>query len=133
MNFATERPISVLEGDVASRVAYMIYTSGTTGTPKGVQINNAAFAAAVRSTVSALGLSRATRTLCVSPFHFDGSYATLFPTLASGGTVVIRPREALLFPRTFFNTVANEEINYSGFTPSYLRLLLAEPADIHPQ
>ncbi len=122
-----ERPISVLEGDVASRVAYMIYTSGTTGTPKGVQINNAAFAAAVRSTVSALGLSRATRTLCVSPFHFDGSYATLFPTLASGGTVVIRPREALLFPRTFFNTVANEEINYSGFTPSYLRLLLASP------
>ena len=29
------------------RVAYMIYTSGTTGTPKGVQIGNGAFAAAV--------------------------------------------------------------------------------------
>jgi acyl-coenzyme A synthetase/AMP-(fatty) acid ligase len=63
----------------------------------------------------------------VSPFHFDGSYANLFPTLVSGGTVVLRPRDALLFPRTFFNTVKKEKITYSGFTPSYLRLLLASP------
>jgi len=117
----------VIETGGASRAAYMIYTSGTTGTPKGVQIGNSAFAAAVRSTASALGLSRATRTLCVSPFHFDGSYANLFPTLVSGGTVIIRARDALLFPRTFFNTIAKEKINYSGFTPSYLRLLLASP------
>lgn len=113
------------ESNVASRVAYMIYTSGTTGTPKGVQIGNAAFAAAVRSIADALGLTRTTRTLCVSPFHFDGSYANLFPTLVVGGAVIIRPREALLFPRTFFNTVEQEKITYSGFTPSYLRVLLA--------
>jgi amino acid adenylation domain-containing protein len=111
----------------SSRTAYMIYTSGTTGKPKGVQISNAAFAAAVHSTADALGLDRATRTLCVSPFHFDGSYANLFPTLISGGTVIMRPRESLLYPRTFFNTVASEMITYSGFTPSYLRLLLASP------
>jgi acyl-coenzyme A synthetase/AMP-(fatty) acid ligase len=92
-----------------------------------VQIGNAAFGAAVQSTTNALGLDRATRTLCVSAFHFDGSYANLFPTLYSGGAVVIRPRDALLFPPTFFNTVAREEINFSGFTPSYLRLLLASP------
>jgi D-alanine--poly(phosphoribitol) ligase subunit 1 len=113
--------------DASTRPAYIIYTSGTTGTPKGVQIGNVAFRAAVRSTMDALGLNRDTRTLCVSPFHFDGSYANLFPTLYSGGTVVIRPRDALLFPPTFFNTVARERINVSGFTPSYLRLLLASP------
>jgi amino acid adenylation domain-containing protein len=113
--------------DSASRGAYIIYTSGTTGTPKGVLIGTTAFAAAIEATLNAIGLDHATRTLCVSPFHFDGSYANLFPTLASGGTVVIRPREALLFPRTFFKTVANEGITYSGFTPSYLRLLLASP------
>lgn len=109
------------------RVAYAIYTSGTTGTPKGVLIGGPAFAAAVEATSEALGLNRATRTLCVSPFHFDGSFATLFPTLFSGGSVVIRPREALLFPRTFFNAVAKERITYTGFSPSYLRLLLASP------
>jgi D-alanine--poly(phosphoribitol) ligase subunit 1 len=122
-----EEPALAAPIDTSTRVAYMIYTSGTTGAPKGVQIGSAAFGAAVQSTTSALGLNRATRTLCVSPFHFDGSYANLFPTLYAGGVVVIRPRDALLFPPTFFNTVAREKINFSGFTPSYLRLLLASP------
>jgi acyl-CoA synthetase (AMP-forming)/AMP-acid ligase II len=63
----------------------------------------------------------------VSPFHFDGAYANLFPTLVSGGTVVIRPRDLLLYPRTFFKAVESEAITYAGFTPSYLRLLLASP------
>jgi D-alanine--poly(phosphoribitol) ligase subunit 1 len=109
------------------RVAYAIYTSGTTGTPKGVLIGNRAMAAAVASTVDLLDLDASTRTLCVSPFHFDGSFATLFPTLYAGGAVVIRPRESLLFPRTFFNAVLGEGITYTGFSPSYLRLLLAAP------
>jgi amino acid adenylation domain-containing protein len=111
----------------APRLAYAIYTSGTTGTPKGVLIGNPAFLAAVTSTAAALELSRSSRTLCVSPFYFDGSFGTLFPTLFVGGTVVIRPRDALLFPRTFFNAVRDESITYTGFSPSYLRILLASP------
>jgi D-alanine--poly(phosphoribitol) ligase subunit 1 len=109
------------------RVAYAISTSGTTGTPKGVLIGNAAFVAAVRSAAEILGLGRSTRTLCVSPFHFDGSFGTLFPTLYVGGAVVIRPRESLVFPRTFFRTIQSESITYTGFTPTYLKLLLASP------
>jgi D-alanine--poly(phosphoribitol) ligase subunit 1 len=111
----------------SDRVAYAIYTSGTTGTPKGVLIGSSAFGAAVDATSRALGLDETTRTLCVSPFYFDGSFGTLFPTLFSGGAVVIRPREALLFPRTFFNAVAKEAITYTGFSPSYLRLLTSLP------
>jgi amino acid adenylation domain-containing protein len=111
----------------AERVAYAIYTSGTTGSPKGVMISHRAFDAAVNATASALDLDCETRTLCVSPFYFDGSFGTLFPTLLVGGTVVIRPREALLFPRTFFNTILREHITYTGFSPSYLKLLLTNP------
>ncbi len=73
------------------------------------------------------GWTGTTRTLCVSPFHFDGSFGTLFPTLFSGGAVVIRPREALLFPRTFLRGRQAEAITYTGFSPSYLRLLLSSP------
>ena len=109
----------------AERSAYAIYTSGTTGAPKGVLIGHDAFARAVHSTVDALGLDHRTRTLCVSPFYFDGSFATLFPTLVAGGSVVLRPRESLLYPRTFFSTVLDEGITYTGFSPSYLKLLLA--------
>ena len=112
---------------ISARAAYAIYTSGTTGTPKGVLIGNRAFARAVAASAEALGLGAGTRTLCVSPFHFDGSFGTLFPTLFSGGAIVMRPREALLFPRTFFNAVKQEAITYTGFSPSYLRLLLSSP------
>ena len=108
------------------RGAYAMYTSGTTGNPKGVLIGTEAFGAAVDATSNALDLNGSTRTLCVSPFYFDGSFATLFPTLFSGGAVVIRPY-SLLFARTFFNTVLNESITYTGFSPSFLRLLLASP------
>jgi amino acid adenylation domain-containing protein len=118
---------AAVRGLTADSPAYAIYTSGTTGTPKGVIIGQAAFAAAVRATVGALSLGPETRTLCVSPFHFDGSFATLFPTLYAGGSVVIRPRDALLYPRTFFNAVAKEAITYTGFSASYLQLLLSSP------
>ena len=111
----------------SSRVAYAIYTSGTTGTPKGVLIGNPAFFAAVESIAVALGLPSSCRTLCVSPFYFDGSFGTLFSTLFAGGTAIIRPRDALLFPRTFYNAVASESITHTGFSPSYLRILLASP------
>jgi len=109
------------------RNAYAIYTSGTTGTPKGVLIGSSAFTAAVLTTQRLLGLSPSTRALCVSPFHFDGSFGTLFPTVVGGGLVVIPPRESLLFPQRFFQSVANESINFTGCSPTYLRLLLASP------
>lgn len=110
---------------VDAHLAYIIYTSGTTGSPKGVEISNAAFSHAVHHVIGPLNMNHETQTLCISPFHFDGSYGSLFPTLSAGGRVVIRPREALLFPRVFFTTLANEGITYVGCTPSYLRLLLS--------
>lgn len=122
----TERGLAAPDA-VSDGGAYIIYTSGTTGTPNGVLIGRAAFATAVAATSDALGLDGDTRTLCVSPFHFDGSFATLFPTLYSGGAVVLRPRDALLFPRTFFKAISAEAITYTGFSPSYLRLLLTSP------
>ncbi len=103
----------------------MIYTSGTTGAPKGVQIGRAAFGAAVGAAAEAVGLNRDSRALCVSPLYFDGAYANVFATLFAGGTAVLWPRDALLFPRTFFQVVARERITYTSFSPSYLRLLLA--------
>jgi D-alanine--poly(phosphoribitol) ligase subunit 1 len=119
-----QAPEPVTSGE---RPAYAIYTSGTTGTPKGVVIGRAAFATAVGCIGAAVGLSRRSRGLCVSPFHFDGSFGTLFTLIAAGGSLVIPPRDALLFPRYFFRTVARERISYVGFSPSYLRLLLAAP------
>jgi D-alanine--poly(phosphoribitol) ligase subunit 1 len=109
------------------RDAYMIYTSGTTGLPKGVRIPLASFGWSISATAQGLGLDASTRSLCVSPFHFDGSYATLFASLVAGGCVVIPKREQLLFVRRFFRAVHQEGITHTSFSPSYLRLVLASP------
>ena len=74
--------------DSPSRTAYSIYTSGTTGRPKGILVGCGSFSTAVTAAVNALGLGRNTRALCVSPFHFDSSSATLFSTLIAGGSIM---------------------------------------------
>ncbi len=112
---------------LSQRDAYLIYTSGTTGMPKGVRIPNGSFAWSVTAIKALLGLDSTTRSLCVSPFHFDGSYGTLFPTLAAGGAVVIPRRDDLLFVKRFFRAVLTEGITHTGFSPSYLRLVLSSP------
>jgi len=109
----------------AERDAYLIYTSGTTGVPKGVRIPERAFGWAVTHAAKLLGLERSTSALCVSSFHFDGSYGTVFPTLLAGGSLVIPRREDLLFVKRFFGVVREGGITYTSFSPSYLRLLVA--------
>jgi D-alanine--poly(phosphoribitol) ligase subunit 1 len=113
--------------DPTGLAAYAIYTSGTTGTPKGVIIGRAAFATAVGHTVRSLGMDQTTRALCVSPFHFDGSFGTLFPAVVAGAALVIPRRDALLFARYFFRILTREQITHTGFSSTYLRLLLASP------
>ena len=106
------------------RDAYMIYTSGTTGSPKGVRIPERAFRWSVTSSARLFWLDQATRALCVSSFHFDGSYGTIFPTLVAGGGLVVPKREDMLFLKNFCNAV-HHGITHTSFSPSYLRLLVA--------
>ncbi len=122
----SEATAAALPFPTRERSSYIIYTSGSTGVPKGVTVGSSAFEAGISSICDALDLGPDTRTLSVSPFHFDGSFATLFATLVAGGTLIIRPRESLLFPRFFVNVVISEAITYTGFTPSYLRALEAD-------
>jgi len=109
------------------RDVYMIYTSGTTGSPKGVRTPERAFRMAISSAAELMGLDATTRTLCVSPFHFDGAYGMVFPTLVAGGSLVIPRRETMLFLKPFYTALLEESITHTGFTPAYLRLLLSWP------
>ncbi len=105
--------------------AYIIYTSGTTGTPKGVVIGHQAMSAALEDTIAAVGIGGESRLMCVSSFHFDGSFAHLFGGVHAGGLVTIPDRNRLLFPRNFVRWVKRHGIDITSFSPSYLRLLLA--------
>jgi amino acid adenylation domain-containing protein len=109
------------------RPAYCLYTSGTTGTPKGVLTGHGALSAAVTALIEAMRLHAGTRGLCVSPVHFVGSFGTVFPVPAAGGTLVIPPRESLALPRMFFRILDEDQVTHTSFSPTYLRLLLGSP------
>lgn len=105
--------------------AYLIYTSGTSGTPKGVAIGHAALDASLSAMNEIIDLTPSARSMCVSPFHFDGSYATLLGTVHAGGFVTIPDRARLAFPRNFLRWIDRYAVDLTGFTPTYLRLLAA--------
>lgn len=107
------------------RDAYVIYTSGSTGQPKGARIPDGAFRHAIQTAADLLELDESTATMCISPFHFDGSYGALFPTVLSGGCAVIPAREELLFLRGFFTALTRDKVTHASCSPSYLRLLLS--------
>lgn len=109
----------------ADAPAYLIYTSGTTGAPKGVVIGHAALDAALSALVEIVDVGPSSRAACVSPFHFDGSFGTLFATLHAGGLVTIPTRGEVLFPRNFLRWIDAHAVDLTGFTPTYLRLLAA--------
>jgi amino acid adenylation domain-containing protein len=70
--------------------AYVIYTSGSTGMPKGVVIGHRALAAFAETTIDGFGMTPRDRFLQFSTPNFDASVVEIFPTLAAGGTVVLR-------------------------------------------
>ncbi len=107
------------------RDAYLVYTSGTTGRPKGVRVEEQALRWAVCRCVEAVGLDETARGLAVSSFHFDGSYGLLFPVLVAGGSLFVPRREDILFLKRFFQMVLDDEITFTSFSPSYLRLAVS--------
>ena len=74
----------------AENLAYIIYTSGSTGQPKGVLIEHRALSAFVQSAVELYQLNDQDRVLQFASASFDASIEEIFPTLVSGGTLLLR-------------------------------------------
>jgi amino acid adenylation domain-containing protein len=75
----------------AQSAAYTCFTSGSTGTPKGVVISHGALAASTAARLLHYPEAVTGFVLC-SSLSFDSSYAGIFWTLASGGTLLIPSR-----------------------------------------
>ncbi|HEX6038731.1 non-ribosomal peptide synthetase [Longimicrobium sp.] len=73
--------------------AYVIYTSGSTGRPKGTVVPHAALAAHTASAAEAYGLGAADRVLQFASASFDASAEEIYPALARGAALVLRPDE----------------------------------------
>ncbi|WP_338885026.1 amino acid adenylation domain-containing protein [Xenorhabdus sp. TH1] len=123
-------------------LAYIIYTSGSTGQPKGVMLEH-------RNVVNFIHAQRQTsqpqwgdRILQFATIAFDTSVSDIFPTLASGATLVLRPPHIRIPDATFVTFLREQKITimdmptafwhhwvqemmagHSGFSP-YLHTLI---------
>ncbi|AOM39414.1 non-ribosomal peptide synthetase [Xenorhabdus hominickii] len=91
-------------------LAYIIYTSGSTGQPKGVMLEH-------RNVVSFIHAQRQTsepqlgdRILQFATVAFDTSVSDIFPTLASGATLVLRPSHIRIPDMTFVDFLREQQI-----------------------
>ncbi len=72
-------------------LAYTIYTSGSTGKPRGVQLEHRGLVNHAWTCRGLFELNPSDRMLQFATISFDISVEEIYPTLASGGTVVLWP------------------------------------------
>jgi amino acid adenylation domain-containing protein len=82
-------------------LAYVIYTSGSTGKPKGVAISHLAIVNYTSFVGEAFALEPHDRVLQFASISFDTAAEEIFPTLARGGTLVLRTDAMLQSVATF--------------------------------
>jgi len=89
------RKVPLRDGVKAEHLVYVVYTSGSTGKPKGVLVEhrsvvNHAMAAAQKYTFTS-----SDRMLQFFSLSFDAAAEEIFPTLACGATLVLRPDDLM--------------------------------------
>lgn len=103
-------------------LCYIIFTSGSTGNPKGVMISATSLDNYIAETIKCFSLNQETISLIISPFHFDGSFGSIYCTLMAGGKMVLEETD-LLLPRVFGKTLMREKITHMTCSPSFLTFI----------
>ncbi|HET7461936.1 MAG TPA: amino acid adenylation domain-containing protein [Longimicrobium sp.] len=113
----------------AASLAYVIYTSGSTGRPKGTLIPHAALANHTASAADAYEIGAADRVLQFASPTFDASVEEIFPTLARGAALVLRPERVLGAVTELLGFCAAEEITVLDLPTAYWHQLAAALRD----
>ena len=121
----SENPVA---GATAKNLAYILYTSGSTGQPKGVMVEHRGLCNAINWIIDTLELSAEDRCLLKTPITFDAAGRELFPTLLTGGSLVIAQADGHRDSRYLAETLSNSRISVFHCVPSLLRFLVEEPA-----
>ncbi len=134
------------------QLAYVMFTSGSTGRPKGVMVEHRSLVSYTLAAAAEFCMTPADRVLQFASMSWDTSLEEIFPTLTTGGTVVLRPPDMLDSATAFWQvcreqslTVLNLPTAYwheladqltpaqAAALPSSLRLLIIGGSAAHPE
>ena len=125
---AAESHENPLNQTAADNLAYVIYTSGSTGQPKGVMVEHRGLSNTINWLSETLAITDADSTLLKTPITFDAAGREIFPTLLAGARLIIAEPNGHRDCRYIAETIRAEDVSILHCVPSFLRLLIEEPA-----
>lgn len=123
---AAPNPATVANPVAFDENFYIIFTSGTTGQPKGVQISHDNLLSFVNWMQHDFDLPIQPRMLAQAPYSFDLSVMSLYPTLTTGGTLVVLPKEATTDLGALMRLLPDLKLNVWVSTPSFMAMCLLD-------
>jgi amino acid adenylation domain-containing protein len=115
----------------AENLAYILYTSGSTGQPKGVMVEHRGLCNAINWIIQTLDLSAEDRCILKTPITFDAAGRELYPTLLTGGRLVIADPDGHRDSRYLAELLQRARISIFHCVPSFLQVLVKEPSFDH--
>jgi amino acid adenylation domain-containing protein len=112
-------------------LAYVIYTSGSTGTPKGVMIEHRNLVNLIHWHCSAFKLDKKCRSSCVAAVGFDAATWEIWPSIATGATLVVAGPAVVADTEALLEWWANESLDIS-FLPTPMAELAFSRNIQHP-
>ncbi|MEO6236334.1 MAG: amino acid adenylation domain-containing protein [Vicinamibacterales bacterium] len=125
---AASGAIQVTDATAMDDLAYVIYTSGSTGTPKGVEIPHRALANYTEYAADRFDLHPGDRVLQFAALSFDTAAEEIFPTLASGATLVLRSDDMVDTPAAFVRSLRERRVAVLNLPTAYWHVLVESGA-----
>jgi amino acid adenylation domain-containing protein len=110
--------------NASNNPAYVIYTSGSTGKPKGVLIEHKNIINYILWRIKEYNQTSADVSLQLVSFSFDGFCANFYPTVLSGGALVLLNEDQWTDASHIRNKIREEEITNFSLVPSLYKIIL---------